>query len=149
MPNKKDYNQIESLENWVAWTWLTGVRAWSLAKTAYELHLNERRLIEWVNARSATMNKLMKAHPKKVETILKDLKKRFPKEVKKESKLPNIQLKRVLGLLAEGLSIPEMAAELKVKPDDFRTWYNANLQLINSQIKMRPQLMDVDPFLRQ
>ena len=148
MPNNKDYKQIESLENWVAWTWLTSVRGWGPSKTAYELHLNERRLIEWVNARSGVMNKLMKAHPKKVEAILKDLKKRFPEKVKAESKLPNIQLKRVLGLLAEGLTIPEMAEKFKCKPDDFRAWYNANLHLINSQIRMRPQLMDVDQFLR-
>jgi hypothetical protein len=52
-----DFSDIETLERWLTWKYMTETLRWGVAKVAYEMRVNERRLLEWVNARASDMNK--------------------------------------------------------------------------------------------
>lgn len=128
------YSKIESLENWVAWMYLRGTLKWPAKQIAYELEVNEQRLIEWVNARTTAMNNQAKAQTGKVAEIEAQLKKRFAEKDTDED-IPTYDVKRVVKMLIDGFNLPEIAEKLKADRSQFLYWYNANLQLIHNAWK--------------
>lgn len=126
-----DYSKIESLNNWIAWSYLKDKLNWPTTKIAYELNLNEQLLIEWVNARMTTMNKLALAKKEDVKVIETQLAEKYPMEQPKFMALPNVNLTKVVNLLLEGKTIKEVAEEVGIKLDVFRAWYSRNMQVID------------------
>ena len=138
-----DYSAIESLENWVAWGYLREELNWPVDKIAYELNVNERRLIEWVNARAASMNKQAAGAKDKVKKYREQIEKRFPKPKINDTGFPNIKVSDVVKALLDCHSFSELTEHLKVDPEKFRLWYGQNLQLINElyrkAVQSKPQ----------
>ncbi len=127
-----DFSKIESLNNWIAWNYLKGTLNWPTAKIAYELNLNEILLLEWVGARMTAMNRMATQKKEEVKMIEAQLAEKYPMEQPKFMALPNVNLTKVVNLLLEGKSIKEVAEEMNVKLDVFRSWYNRHIQLINT-----------------
>lgn len=130
-----NFSKIESLENWVAWDYFRNKLGWSPQKIAYELDVNERKLMEWVNARASAMTRMVDQQPAKVKKMLKELKEKHPSSQPADRELLNIDIKKVVKLLREGFSVYEIAKKLKYKYDDFIYAYNKNLKTINALMR--------------
>jgi len=140
-----EWENIESLENWAAWGYLREELNWPVDKIAYELNVNERRLIEWVNARAASMNKQAAGAKDKVKKYREQIEKRFPKPEINDAGFPNIKVNDVVKALLDGNSFAELAGQFKADPVKFKLWYGQNLQLINElyrkAVQGRPQTL--------
>ena len=136
----KSNHKIESLEMWIAWNFLSTERGWDITKIAYELEVNEQRLREWVNNRSAAMNRLVKTNPEKVKKITATLKKQFPEEKPEKDPLPKINLNKVVELMGEQYRLFEIADKLKVDFDLFKQWYHLNRHDIVAAIQRQPRI---------
>lgn len=134
MPKKK-FDSIESLENWVAWDYFKSVLYWPNDKVAYELDVNERKLIEWIGERGAKMTELAGAQPGKVNATRKDLEERYPVEVVKDPTIPNITIKKVVEMLRDGKQPREIAASVKCPEGDFLLWYGNQNQAVNAEFR--------------
>jgi len=130
-----DFSKVESLENWIAWKYLREELLWSPPKIAYELGVNERLLMEWVNASGATMTRLAGKQPEKVREIYEVLRKKHPIAQAVDQEMPNIDIKKAASLLNQGFTMQEIAKKLKVDYNRFRFWWQENLRLINEEIK--------------
>jgi len=130
-----DFSKIESLENWVAWDYFRNELGWAIQKIAYELDKNERKLIEWVNARGSEMSRMVEQQPGKVKKILVELKEKYPTSQPADRETLNIDTNKVTKLLREGYKLPEIAKKLKYKYDDFIFAYNRKLQEINAMFR--------------
>jgi len=131
-----DFSHIETLENAVKWHYFRNDLGWPIDKTAYEMNVNERRLVEWVNARASVITGLLKSDQGKAEAIREKLKEAYslPEEEKqKQLKLNVIQVAREYK--KGGLSLQDMAKKFKCDSNKFRVWWNENLSIINAQMK--------------
>ena len=128
------YSKIESLENWVTWSYLRDKLKWPTSQVAYEMEVNERRLVEWVNARASAMNNLAKANTGKIEKLEAELAERYAKK-EKEDVLPTHDANKVVKMLDDGLKLNEIANKLKCDHELFIKWYTSNLQAINAAWK--------------
>jgi hypothetical protein len=129
---KTDFSLIESLENWVTWSFLRGELKWSTSEVAYEMWVNEQRLVEWVNARRIPMENTAKGQIKKVEQMKKDLRAKYVKEDETKKRELDLDVKKVVKLYIDDPSLPSIAKKLKVDYGDFLKWWNKNLQNINA-----------------
>ena len=127
-----DFSKIESLENWVAWDYFRNELGWSPQKIAYELDVNERKLIEWVNARASTMTRMVDQQPGKAKKIKAELQEKHPTSQPADRETLDIDTNKVAKLLKEGYKLPEIAKKLKYKYDDFIFAYNRMLSEINA-----------------
>jgi len=127
-----DFSKIESLENWVAWDYFRNELGWAVQKIAYELEVNERKLIEWVNARGSEMSRMVGQQPGKVKKIRAELQEKYPTSQPADREVLNIDINKVVKLLHEGFKLPEIARKLKYKYGDFIFAYTKRLQEINA-----------------
>jgi len=130
-----DFLKIESLENWVAWDYFRNQLGWAIQKIAYELDVNERKLVEWVNARSAAMTRLAGQQPGKVKKIRAELQKKYPTSQAVDREMLNIDIAKIAKLLKKDFRLPEIAKKLKYKYDDFIFAYNKRLPEINAKLR--------------
>jgi hypothetical protein len=133
MAEKND--RYDSLENWAIWSYLRGTLEWPVNRIAYELDLNEQRLLEWVNENSTKMSDLARANPEKVAKMRADIEKRYPPEPEDEPKVPKITIRKAVELLTNGKTLNEIAKIAKCPEPDFKTWWNQNLALINIEYR--------------
>lgn len=132
----KDFSYIESLENAVKWDYFKGTLGWDEDKIAYEMNVHPRRLIEWVNQRMSVVVGLLKSDPEKVKAIKKKLEEQYPTPEQEESKKKlKLNIKQVVKKFKEGKSLKELATIFKVEFNEFRLWWNDNLQVINQEYK--------------
>jgi len=129
---KKDFSSIESLDNWVKWQFFRGELKWSSQETAYEMDVNERRLLEWVDHRKAAMQKVAKSQIKKVEKLKESLRQKYvtKDEAKREVEF---DIKKAVKYLDDGLSIKEIADKFNIKYADFILAWNKKIQLLNNE----------------
>lgn len=132
MPETK---QLYDLKTWVTWGYMRNTLNWTPDKIAYELELNEKRLIEWVNKSGIEMNTLVSTNPGIVKTYREELEAKYAEPEEKAKKLPNINMEKVVKMHRDGFNLQEMAKKLKVKFEDFRAWWHENLGIINEKIK--------------
>jgi len=133
--NKKELNSIESLENAVKWDYFKRVLNWPIDKIAYEMRLNERRLLEWVNARSAIITKLVGSETGKVKAIRAELGKKYPLPKDTPKKRLDLNIIKIVTEHKEGKSLNQIAKKFKCNPVDFRRWWSDNLGLINQEFR--------------
>lgn len=126
-------NPLNSLDTWVAYAFLTE-RGMTAEEVAYELHLNERRLREFIRDHTADMTRRIHAEPDKVAQVRRELERRYPVAERQEDDLPNIDHKKVVKLLGELQTLDRVSARLKVDHAVFIRWYNKNLPIINRQL---------------
>lgn len=134
MPKKK-FENIESLENWVAWDYFKSILHWPNDRIAYELDVNERKMIEWVGERGARMTELMKSQPEKVKTIKADLQEKHPIAIAKDREEPNITIKKAVEMLRDGKQPRDIAKAVKCPEGDFLYWWGRNNQAINTEFR--------------
>ena len=132
----KEFDYIETLENAVAWHYFKGTLGWDDDKIAYEMCLHPRRLKEWVNGRASVITKLMKADPGKTESIRMRLEEKYPLPEIEGRKRIKLEINAVVKVYKEGKeTLQELAKHFKVDLNDFRLWWNDNLQVINSLVR--------------
>ncbi|MCK4794970.1 MAG: hypothetical protein KAV87_65180 [Desulfobacteraceae bacterium] len=130
-----DFSKIESLENWIAWDYFRNELEWAIQKIAYVLDVNERKLMEWVNARAATMTRVDDQQPGKAKKIRAELREKYPSSQPVDRELLEIDVTKIAKLLQKDFNLREIAKKLKYKYDDFIFAYNRNLKLINAKLK--------------
>ena len=130
-----DFTNIESLENWIAWDYFRNELEWATQKIAYELDVNERKLMEWVNARASTMSRMVDQQPGKAKKIRAELREKYPSSQPVDRELLEIDVTKIAKLLQKDFNLREIAKKLKYKYDDFIFAYNRNLKLINAKLK--------------
>ena len=130
-----DFSKIESLENWVAWDYFRNELGWAIQKIAYELEVNERKLIEWVNARTHEMSRMVDQQPGKVKKIRAELQEKFPTSQPADREMLNIDVTKVAKLLQKDYKLQEIAEKLKYKYDDFIFAYNKRLSEVNAKLR--------------
>lgn len=131
----KEFEHIETLENAVKWDYFRRVLNWSKDKTAYEMHENERQLIEWTNKRAAVITKLIKSDVGRVKAIRKQLEKDYPLPEAESRKEVNLGIKQVVKKYNEGNSLSQLAKIFKCDRADFKRWWNDNLPVINQEFR--------------
>lgn len=131
----EEFKKIESLENFLTYNFMRGELGWPNKRIAYEMDVNEDRLIEWINARRGAMEKISKGSPGSVRGLNTELRRKYITNAVKEKKKKEIDLKKVVTLFQAGNGIREIANALKVDKNDFREWWNNNLPVINQQIR--------------
>jgi len=122
-----DFSKIESLENWIAWTYLSGELGWAPQRIAYELWVNAQRLLEWINARGHEMERLADKQPGQVKEIRAKWQERYPVAKPEDKADLNLDVKKVVKLHREGYKLHEISKKLKVKHSDFIYWWNQHL----------------------
>lgn len=130
-----EFNSIETLTNWLAWKYFKARLDWSTDKVAYEMNVNERRLIEWVNKRNSAMSAVEHAQVGDVKRIMAELEEQYPPDVPDVEVLPNIKVNDVVKMLKEDKTMDEIAHAVKCPIDTFRRWWTVNLPLINAQLR--------------
>lgn len=135
MKNQEIFSDIESLKNWVCWYYFKTELGWTNEKIAYEMNVNERRLIEWVNKRGAVMNDLQTKRSIEADKIIENLEKKYPIETPKETKVPKIDFDKVEKLFNKGLSLQEIAKKIKCPFSKFKLWWQKNVHQIESRMK--------------
>ena len=133
--NKTELSHIETLENAVRWDYLKRVLNWPVGKIAYEMYLNEKRLIEWTNKRAAVMTRMLKSNPGVVKKIRDKIKKEIPIEEVKPEKILNLNIIQVVKKYKEGNSPLQLAKIFKCKQGDFFRWWSDNLRIINQEYR--------------
>ena len=138
--SKTDFDRIESLENWITWSFLKGELKWSSGEIAYEMWVNEQRLIEWVNSRNVALANIAKGQTKRVEQMIADLRAKHIKEEPKKREL-DLNVRKVVSLfyLEHDENLAETANALKVNFNDFRAWWQRNLGVINQELRKLKQ----------
>jgi len=131
----KGFDQMESFENAVMWDYFKRVLNWPIDKIAYEMNVNERRLLEWINGRASVITGLLKSDKGKVETIREGLEKKYPLPEKEKRKGLKLDIMQVVKKYKEGNPIPELAKIFKCDLNDFRQWWNDNLPVINQEFR--------------
>jgi hypothetical protein len=120
----------------VIWSFLKGELKWSSAEIAYEMWVNERRLIEWVNSRNVAMANIANGQTKKVEQYIKDLKAKHIKAEPKKRELDlNVQKVVKLFYLEQDENLADTANALKVDFSDFKAWWQRKLGIINQELR--------------
>jgi len=129
-----DFTDIESLENWVTWTYLRGTLDWDPKKIASVIGTTEEHLLQWTGLRATQMNKMVRTAPGKVEEILEKLREKFapPEEAERKPIEPNFN--KVITLYREGNSPDEIAKKLGINTAEFRMWWQRNLPVINRKL---------------
>lgn len=130
-----EFNNIETLTNWLAWKYFKTQLDWPTDKVAYELNVNERRLIEWVNKRNSAMSAVERAQAGDVKRIMAELEEQYPVPVEPTEKMPEIRVNDVVKMLKEDKAMDEIALAVKCPIDKFRHWWTVNLPLINAQLR--------------
>ena len=132
-----DFSHIETLENAVKWHYFRNDLSWPIDKTAYEMNVNERRLIEWVNARASVITGLLKSDPGKVDAIREKLKEQHaPPQLEESPEVLKLDPVKVGREYMKGeLSLYDLAVKFKCDYNKFRVWWNRNLSVINAQMK--------------
>ena len=133
--NKKELNGIETLENAVTWDYLKRELSWPTDKIAYEMYLNERRLLEWINKRSTIITKLMKSEPGRIKAIRAELKKEYPLPKNTPRKRLDLNIIKIAKEHKNNKSFNQLAKKFKCDPIDFRRWWSDNLQIINQEYR--------------
>jgi len=129
------YKKMETLENCVKFRYLRGHLGWTMEQVSYEMNFNQRRMLEWINARSTAMSRITKLDPPMVKKIEKQLLKDYPPPKPKKMKKIALDVNRVVKCLKEGKSLQEIAKIFRCKENDYRLWHNENLRLINQRMK--------------
>ena len=127
--------KMETLENCVKIDYFRGQLGWTMEQVSYELNFNLRRMMEWLNGRTAAATQLVKASPVKAQSIRVQLEKDYPKPKPEKAKKLKLDVNRVAKYLVEGKSLPEIAKAFHCKLNNYRTWHNENLRRINEIIK--------------
>jgi len=135
MMNKTDLDHIETLENTVKWDYFKRVLNWPTSKVAYEMNVNERRLIEWVNARATVITKLLKSDAGRAKAIREELEKEYPLLKAEAEKKLSLNIIQVVKKYKEGNALPQLAKIFKCNTKDFRRWWNDNLPVINQEYR--------------
>ena len=130
-----EFNNIETLTNWLAWKYFKSHLNWPTDKIAYEMNVNERRLIEWVNLHAAAMSAMERSQAGEVARIMAELGEKYPPEVPDPEALPEIKISDVVKLLKEDKTMGEIAHAVRCPIDTFRRWWTVNLPLINAQLR--------------
>jgi len=133
--NKKESNGIETLENAVTWDYLKRVMNWPTGKIAYEMYLNEKRLLEWVNKRPTIITKLIKSQTGRVKAIRAELKKKYPLPKDTPRKRLDLNIIKIVKEYKNNKSFNQLAKKFKCDPSDFRRWWSDNLQIINQEYR--------------
>ena len=133
--NKKESNGIETLENAVTWDYLKRVMNWPTGKIAYEMYLNEKRLLEWVNKRPTIITKLIKSQTGRVKAIRAKLSKKYPLPKDVPAKRLNLNIIQIVKEYKGGKPLNQLAKKFKCDPIDFRRWWSDNLQIINQEYR--------------
>ena len=130
-----DFSKIESLENWIAWDYFRNELGWSIQKIAYELDRNEQKLLEWVNARTSTMTRMVDQQPGKAKKIKAKLQEEHPTSQPADRELLDIDIIKVAKLLQKDFKLSEIATKLKYKYDDFIFAYTKRLPEVNAKLR--------------
>ena len=131
----KKYDHIETLENAVTWDYLKRVLNWPTAKIAYEMYLNEKRLLEWVNKRATIITKLIESQTGRVKAIRAGLTKQYPLPKDMPRKRLDLNIIKIVKEYKKGKSFDQMAKPFKCSPGDFRRWWSDNLAIINQEFR--------------
>lgn len=131
----KEFEHIETLENAVKWDYFRRVLNWDIDKIAYEMHLNKRRLKEWIGKRASIITKMIKSDQGRVEAIRNRLEKEYPLPKEEEKKRLKLDHTQVAKKYNEGYSLPELAKIFKCDQNVFRHWWNEDLSKINQELK--------------
>ena len=130
-----DFKKIESLENWVAWKYLSGEMRWAPQRIAYELWVNVQRLLEWVSARGAEMERMADKQPGKVKELRARWEEKYPVSKAEDRPALNLDLNKIVKLHREGYKLNEISSKLKIEHGDFIHWWNQNLGAINLELR--------------
>ena len=130
-----NFEKIESLENWVAWKYLSGELGWAPQRIAYELWVNAQRLLEWVSARGAEMSRMADKQPEKVKELRQKWEKQYPISQSADREMLNLDIKKVVKLHRDGYTLTDISNKLKVNHGDFIYWWNRKLALINQELR--------------
>jgi hypothetical protein len=130
-----EFNNIETLTNWLAWKYFKGRLNWPTDKVAREMHVNEHELIEWVNRRGSAMSAVERGQVGDAKRIMDEFEAQYPPEVPDPEALPDIKLNDVVKLMKEDKTLGEIAHSVRCPIDTFRRWWTANLPLINAQLR--------------
>ena len=131
----KGLNNIETLENAVTWDYLKRELNWPTDKIAYEMYLNEKRLLEWVNKRPTIITKLIKSQTGRVKAIRAKLSKRYPLPKDVPVKRLDLNIIQIVKEYKNDKSFDRLAKKFKCDPIDFRRWWSDNLQIINQEYR--------------
>ena len=100
---------------------------------------------EWINENGTTMTELTTGSPGTVRSIEARLTEKYPVEKPNDSDKAllehlkkTIDLRKVMKMHEQALTITEMAEKLKIPRHEFLRWWNHSLPIINQKIPNRP-----------
>jgi len=111
----------------------------SITDIAYPLHVNERRLVEWISRHSAAMTRLMTVHQIAVDKMRAEIEEEYAvKDVVQEGWNPDPTkdaslVRKIAHMMMEKKPFGDIAKACGCGEDEFRVWWDRNKALINKQ----------------
>ena len=136
MTKKRLTDAPDLLRDYLTFDYLSR-RGMSNADIAYELHVNERRLIEWISRHSAAMTRLMTVHQIAVDKMRAEIEEEYA--VKDDTPqgwnpvLTMALMQKVAQMMMEKKPFADIAKACGCNEGEFRAWWDRNKALINEK----------------